>query len=124
MTAVPTAFFAKTYDEVVALAVDARAHMAAPGGAADAMVEARCGLRLVARITHMMAWLLRQRAVHAGEIAATDALDDEPLGGIEECLDEGAAESCSPALSALMDRSLRLYVRIARLDDMVRRNAA
>ena len=124
MTAAPTAFFAKTYDEAMALAVDARAYMAAPSRAADVLAETVCGMREAARISHMMVWLLRQRAVHAGEIAAAEALDDEPLGGIGECLDESAAESCSPALTALMDRSLRLYVRIARLDDMARRNAA
>lgn len=124
MTAAPTAFFAKTYDEAMALAVDARAHMASPWPVAHPQAEAQCGLRLVARIAHMMAWLLRQRAVHAGEIGAAEAVADEPLAAIATCLDERGAERCSPELAALMDRSLRLYVRIARLDDMARRNAA
>jgi regulator of CtrA degradation len=82
-------------------------------------------LRLTARVTRMMAWLLDQRAVHAGEIDAAEAVRRaEPLAGVDICTAEDDALHLGPALAALMMRSQRLYVRVARLDDMARRNSA
>jgi len=123
-----TAFFARTYEEALALAVDARDHMAharVPPDLEDRKVETVAGLRLVARVTHMMAWLLDQRAVHAGEIDAGEAVRRAaPLAEHAVCLDEDDAFRLNPGLAALMARSRKLYVRVARLDELARRNAA
>ncbi len=123
-----TAFFARTYEEALALAVDARDHMArvrVPPDLEDRKVEAVAGLRLTARITCMMAWLLDQRAVHAGEIDAGEAARRAaPLAGNAVCFAEDEAFHLNPALAALMVRSRKLYVRVARLDELTRRNAA
>lgn len=123
-----TAFFARTYEEALALAVDARDHMArvrVPPDLQDRKAEIVAGLRLTARVTHMMAWLLDQRAVHAGEIdAGAAARRGAPLADNAVCLAEDDAFRLEPGLASLMVRSRKLYVRVARLDELARRNAA
>lgn len=129
----PISFFSRTYDEAVALLHDAhdyierhqRRETAGHGipGQAVAAVETT---RLVARLTHVMAWLLVRKAVHAGDISEAEALEQRNrLGGQGICLAEGDAESVLPdsRLARLMDRSRRLYVRVARLDEMLERGA-
>jgi regulator of CtrA degradation len=74
-----------------------------------------------------MAWLLAQRAVHAGELARDEALaDPQPLAALEICMDDGEAEAQAlpPRLVKLLDRSHHLYVRVARLDELARRQIA
>jgi regulator of CtrA degradation len=83
-----------------------------------ASVEA---MRLVARLTQVMAWLLTHRAVHAGEMTLAEATrPDRRLGGRELCLN--IASDNDPLLSVelqrLLQRSHALYERIARLDDL------
>jgi regulator of CtrA degradation len=132
VTAVPkTAFFDRTYDEAMALLVDARDYLerrerqdrnalAAPG-----RLRMSCEtLRLTARITQMMAWLLAQKAVHAGEISTLELVERyEALADIAVCMDEVEVEAAGlpPRLALLLDRSRKLYHRVARLDEMVRR---
>jgi regulator of CtrA degradation len=128
----PTAFFSKTYDEAMVLLVEARDYVAAreaddrrPLG-----VEARLRcctetMRLTSRLTQIMSWLLAQRAVHAGEMAAADIVERwEPLAAVGICMEEEGdrADGLPPALVSLLERSRRLYVRVARLDEMIRRS--
>lgn len=85
-------------------------------------MHARETLRLTARLTQVMAWLMYRKAVHAGEIdRAAAAAPDKRLGGRAVCLehDEAALAMLPPRLRGLMVRSHRLYTRVARLDDMV-----
>ena len=81
---------------------------------------------MTARLTQIMAWLLVQRAVHAGELSRTDALSQhETLAGVRVCM-EGSDEDwrgLPRRLVALLDKSHRLYVRVARLDELARRQA-
>jgi len=129
-----TAFFDRTYDETFDLLIEARDYIArgqqvdcqyvTVGGQARMAVETS---RLTSRLTHVMAWLLARRAVQAGEITPAEAArppytlerserlagDDDPLG-----------EVLPPALESLMERSQRLYVRVSRLDELVRRDHA
>ena len=79
-------------------------------------------LRLTTRLSQMMAWLMVQRAVHGGEIAIYEARHEaRRLGGREVCLDNDieVIENLPPRFRSLMERSLKLYQRIARLDEMV-----
>ncbi len=72
-----------------------------------------------------MAWLFVQRAVHEGELAPEDVQDESyRLGARGVCLDDDAAriELLPPHLRTLMARSLKLYQRIARLDEMIGRD--
>jgi regulator of CtrA degradation len=117
-------FFSRVYDEAFGLLVEARDYVAASMGethiSSDQRLAISCeSLRLTSRLTHIMAWLLVQRAVHTGEISQTEALAEEHrLSGQNVCLTVetlfGAA--LPKALQSLMDRSYKLYLRIQRLD--------
>ncbi len=82
-------------------------------------------MRMTARLTQIMAWLLSQRAVHAGEISRMQALEDQQaLTQVQVCMaqDEQAWRGLPQRLVSLLDKSHRLYVRVARLDEMARRS--
>lgn len=129
-----TAFFGKTYGEAMDLLTEARNYLAhrEPIDRESLMPLERlrfCGetMRLTARLTQIMAWLLAQRAVHAGEISQQDALGDHrPLADHEICMDgtDASPMAMPRRLAALLDRSQRLYVRVARLDELARRQLA
>ena len=129
--AVHTAFFGRTYDEAMGLLVEARNYVIADDlrhpetiRPADRLILCCETMRLTARLTHVMAWLLAQKAVHAGEITLAEAAAEPfALGGSTTCLDEhpGIATLGDDWLIGLLDRSRRLYIRVSRLDEMVRR---
>jgi regulator of CtrA degradation len=126
-----TAFFGRTYGEAMGLLVEARDYLAhrEPVDRQRLTPLARLQLacettRLTARLTQIMAWLLAQRAVHSGEITQEDALGDhQALAQFDVCMEGGAAEAdgLPPHLINLLDRSRRLYIRVARLDELARR---
>jgi len=127
-----TSFFSKTYDEASALLLETRDYMA---GASIlhwerpivGLIHSRETTRITARVLHMMAWLMIQRAVHAGEIPPEAAAEERHrLAGREVCLDAGAenAPAMPDRLRDLLARSWRLYQRIARLDEMIARDRA
>jgi regulator of CtrA degradation len=69
-----------------------------------------------------MAWLMTQRAVVNGEISAEEACREKyRLSGRDVCLDNAANddETLPAGLRSLLDRSLRLYERVSRLEQMV-----
>jgi regulator of CtrA degradation len=127
-----TAFFGKTYGEAMGLLVEARDYVAhlepsdrsrlAP---AERLLLSAETLRLTARLTRIMAWLMAQRAVHAGEMSQDEALaGPDRLAQLQICMNdvEDVGEKVPPRLYDLLDRSRRLYVRVARLDDLARRD--
>jgi regulator of CtrA degradation len=85
-------------------------------------------LRVTARLTQIMAWLLAQKAIHAGELNTADAVARHgPLAAIDVCMSGEQPEEVTELPSYfrdILDRSHRLYVRVARLDEMVRRQSA
>src|SRR4029450_4207968 len=84
-------------------------------------------MRLVARLTQVLAWLLTHRAVHAGEMDLIEATrPDRRLGGRELCLNtQGDEDPAMPEeLRNLLARSLSLYRRIARLDEQAAQRAS
>lgn len=126
-----TAFFGKTYGEAMDLLIEARDYLAhrepidrqvlPPLERLRLCCET---MRLTARLTQIMAWLLAQRAVFAGEISQRDALGDHgALAELDICMEseECAAPAVPRRLARLLDRSRRLYVRVARLDELARR---
>jgi regulator of CtrA degradation len=135
MTAVPahTEFFGRTYDEAMSLLLEARNYVIAAEQRhrrvmqpTDRLVLCCEAMRLTARLTHVMAWLLAQKAVHAGEITLVEAAAEPfSLGGRSTCLSENPAVTAlgDAWLNGLLDRSMRLYLRASRLDEMVRREA-
>lgn len=131
---VATRFFSGTYDEATSLATRTRDYLIGAGASAQRRLDSATRItyslessRIVSRIAYMMMWLLYQRAVHAGEISATSAISESPeLRGIGFCNQSwGRDPSRLPSgLIALWDESHRLYRRVSRLDEMVRRDVA
>ena len=122
----------KTYDETLALLVAARDYMtyAVPAARPDLepaqRLQVSCeAMRVTARLSHVMAWLLAQKAVEAGEITSRAAAEAYRLSEDDVCLLEGEGEppGLSPGLTDLLHKSRALYVRITRLDQLVRRTA-
>lgn len=129
----PTAFFSKTYDEAFALLIEARNYVAyeEAGDRAALNEMQRLGIsletmRLTTRVTEIMAWLLYQKAVHAGEIGRETALEpDCRLSRQDICLGGANAPAALPRrLGDLMARSRKLYLRVSRLDDLMVRDTA
>ena len=128
----PTVFFSKTYDEALGLLEAARVYLSVlePIDRRGLAMPERlrlCSetLRMTARLTQIMAWLLSQRAVHAGEISGTEALSDQrELAEVDVCMARGEQDwrGLPRRLVALLDRSHRLYIRVARLDEFARRS--
>lgn len=128
----PSRFFGKTYDETIALLHAARDYCAVQEPSERAALTplerlrvSRETLRLTTRLAHVMSWLLAQKAVHAGEIALRDAAAEPfQLSRASVCLEPSEDDDAlSPRLLKLLAESHRLYVRVARLDDLVRRSA-
>lgn len=121
------AFFRRTYDETMTLMVEARNYLTHGERRERERLGGMIGLRMsceamrvTSRLTQVMAWLMLQRAVQ--EVEVEDALRDEwRLSGAEVCLDETFShdETLPNHLRSLMDRSFRLYVRVARLEEML-----
>jgi|HubBroStandDraft_1064217.scaffolds.fasta_scaffold00040_74 regulator of CtrA degradation len=126
-----TTFFGRTFDEAMALLMEARNYVVAdelrhlgPTQPTQRLILCCEAMRVTARLTHVMAWLLAQKAVHAGEITlAQAAAEPFALGGRMICLDQhpGVAAIGDAWLDGLLDRSKHLYIRVSRLDEMVRR---
>ncbi|WP_420346902.1 DUF1465 family protein [Pelagibius sp.] len=129
MTDRTVAFFDSTFDEALALTREARDYLThrepeerKKMSPAERMAMSCETMRLTARLTQIMAWLLVQKAVHAGEMTREEAAAEEyRLSGKEVCEEttppvEGA--QLQPRLVDLLDRSHRLYQRVARLDAM------
>lgn len=80
-------------------------------------------MRVTSRLTQVMAWLLAQKAAQAGEITPLEACSERfRLAASEVCLEDGGQrdESLPRGLRSLLDRSRSLYVRVGRLEEMVR----
>lgn len=122
-------FFDRTYDEAFALLVEARDYLTERQQQVTDQLSpqhqliAGCEtMRLTSRLVQVMAWLMVQRAVHAGEIDPAEA--DAPqrrLGGHDVCAEPGPWDMSGlpRRLRVLLDRSHALYNRVARLDEMV-----
>ena len=130
-TGASVTFFSRTYDEALQLTIEARDYIAGRGArerdklSAGGRLAASCEeMRLTARLTQVMAWLLIQRAVHEGEISWADAAaDHHRLAGQAACLAEPVVpdEELPERLAELLARSRHLYERVQRLDAMLDR---
>lgn len=111
------------YTEAMLLADEARSYFD-EGGREErealtplARVAFSCeSLKVTTRLMHVIAWLLTQRAVDAGEMAPRDALDpSRRLGDPPVTTDEALADM-PPQARLLVEASVDLYRRTARLD--------
>ena len=125
------AYFDNTLEEAMALTREARDYLAYQESGdlvklnPVARLVASCeSMRLTARLTQVVAWLLVQKAVHAGELTREEAREQcYRLSGREICEDTDplSEETLPDRLSELLARSHQLYIRVARLDTMLDR---
>lgn len=124
-----TAFFDRTWDEALALSCAARGYAQfrvsrkpADSGTLEGLTVCCELMRVTARLTQVMSWLLVQRAVLSGEMTAEEAADAvNRLERHDACYDGRGEEApgIPPRLRELLHDSRSLYRRVARLDDMV-----
>lgn len=136
MTTAPaqTRFFSRTFDETMGLLTAARdyftyAYPAAERGLAPAdRMRLSCeSMRVTARLSQVMAWMLAQRAAFAGEITREEAASERfALGAADICLadTDSTLKNLPERLRDLLARSRELYIRVSRLDAMNRRAVA
>lgn len=112
------------YTEAMLLADEARAYFDREGrderGQLDPFVRVgfACeSLKVTTRIMHIVAWLLTQRAVESGEIAATAGKRPERRLGHASESDMDVVSQLPPAAQRLVNASADLYTRVKRLDD-------
>lgn len=112
------------YIDAMVLADEARGYFD-EGGRADrealdpmARVGFSCeSLKVTTRLMHVIAWLLTQRAVEAGEMAMRDALDPARRLGPEPESDMRLVGTLPLKARELILSSIDLFRRAARLDD-------
>ena len=74
-------------------------------------------LKVTTRLMHIIAWLLTQRAVDAGELSPRDALDPARRLGDAPVTDGAVLAQMPGDARALIAASIDLHRRVARLDD-------
>lgn len=112
------------YTESMVLADEARAYFDQMGRSErdtlDAMTRVifSCeSLKVTTRLMHVIAWLLTQRAVAAGELPEGDALDTSRRLGTAPETDSASFDAMPVAAQGLIAASQDLYRRVARIDD-------
>ena len=73
-------------------------------------------LKVTTRLMHVIAWLLTQRAVHAGELTPQQALEPSRRLGEAPVTEAGLLEEIPQQARALVTSSIDLHRRVARLD--------
>jgi len=112
------------YTEAMVLADEARAYFDDEGRSERLTLEpfVRVGfacesLKVTTRIMHIVAWLLTQRAVEAGEITAADGGRPERRLGKAGESDPAVIDQLPASAQRLINSSVDLYARIQRLDE-------
>ena len=128
-----TAFFDKTYNDALALTEEAYAYLCqinrngiVTGSPVEDLRLRGEAFRLSTRLMQVVAWLLTQRAIHAGELSAPEVAAGAQyrLGASRVCRDDRQHHhpTIPSTMSDMLDRSLNLYVRIERLDELAHRS--
>jgi regulator of CtrA degradation len=125
-----SALFNRTFDEGMSLVEEAARYFdgrgreearALPGQIA--MLYSSESLRVTTRLMQAASWLLVQRAVHEGDMAAEEAAAERyRLGSKEICLGNRGEDvlALPQMLQILLTRSESLYRRVARLEEVLR----
>jgi regulator of CtrA degradation len=111
------------YVEAMLLADEARAYFDVVGRAERDSLEAlsrvtfSCeSLKVTTRLMHIIAWLLTQRAVEAGELAPGDALSPSRRLGEAPETETTTLETMPAQARGIISTSIELHRRVARLD--------
>lgn len=123
-------FFQRAYADAMTLLIEARNYVAYQEhrdsqvlALEDRLLVSQETLRITCRLTQVMAWMFSQRAVQGGEMTLERALSEEfALGGQSVCLEDQWTDDdrLPEAVRSLLDRTHRLYLRVARLETMMR----
>ncbi len=112
------------YTEAMLLADEARSYFDEAGRDERATLEPvmRVGfacesLKVTTRIMHIVAWLLTQRAIEAGEIPGSAGRRPERKLGHAQDSDAAVIAALPPAAQRLVSASADLYARVKRLDE-------
>lgn len=111
------------YVEAMLLADEARAYFDVLGRAERDSLEAlsrvtfSCeSLKVTTRLMHIIAWLLTQRAVQAGELTAIDALSPSRRLGEAPETEPATLDAMPSHAQTIIATSIDLHRRVARLD--------
>ncbi|MCX8475966.1 MAG: DUF1465 family protein [Sphingomonas sp.] len=111
------------YVEAMLLADEARAYFDVVGRAERDSLEAlsrvtfSCeSLKVTTRLMHIIAWLLTQRAVEAGELAPGDALSPSRRLGEAPETEAATLDTMPVQARTIIATSIELHRRVARLD--------
>jgi regulator of CtrA degradation len=112
------------YTEAMLLADEARSYFDRNGRDERSALEPllRVGfsvesLKVTTRLMHVIAWLLTQRALEAGEISACEARADARRLGDAPTSDPALVERLPDGALQLVRASQDLFARVARLDE-------
>ena len=118
------------YVDAMVLADEARSYFDEAGRlereALDPMarVSFSCeSLKVTTRLMHIIAWLLTQRAVEAGELTLREALDPSRRLGTAPVTDIAVYAGLPTPAQALVKASADLHRRVARLDAALEQDA-
>ncbi len=75
-------------------------------------------LKVTTRLMHVIAWLLTQKAIDAGEMTRRDALDPSRRLGPPPVTDAAALAAMPDYAQQLIIESIELFRRTARLDEL------
>lgn len=127
----PESLIDKTFAEGIALTVEARNYIAFHEQADRRTLDLTGCLhvgyhhtRVSARLIQVMTWLLAMKAYLADEITRDQFVSPQfALAGGDECADPTGPEleDLPAGLRSLLERSHSLYMRVQRLDTMVRK---
>ena len=130
----PESLIDKTFAEGIALTVEARNYIAFHEQADRRTLDLPGCLhvgyqhtRVSARLIQVMTWLLAMKAYLSDEISREQFISPQfALTGSTECSDPSGPEleQLPPGLRSLLGRSHQLYIRVQRLDNMVRARMA
>ena len=126
------AYLARTFEETLALLEEARNLFELVRDRLPenpyAKTRFHCeAMRVTCRLTQSMAWLLAQKAVHAGEIEA-ELMASSPkyrVGAENVCQDVSYHDdpTLPPWMGDLLERSHSIYQRVRRLDGQIQQCA-
>ncbi len=123
-------FFDRLYKETLQLLNEARSYIHFAEGANEKLESsARLRvsyetLRITARLSQVMTWLLTEKAVTNGEIPLDQARGDGfSIYGGDFCADDPKPEEMAalpPGLQDMLERTKSLYQRALRLEEMLK----
>ena len=129
-----SALFERTFQDGMSLVEDTAAYLDGAGrqearmlARGAALAYANASMRLTTQLMQVASWLLVQRAVREGDMAALEACNaryrlSAPVAEdlVADVEGEGPSDAKAPALPAgllgLLERSRRLYERVSHLD--------